>query len=803
MPASRRRASARVAVALLVTALFSLAASVAAQAAANPVSITVNVGYMGFVKAQQWMPVTIDVTNKSQDVSGTLEVTTGNNTNGPPIGSVIYQAHVSVPSGATKHLKTYLVEDQAPATVSARIVQNGQVLASADAPPGTAATVLIGVLSDQSTALDSFAAVHPGGIAASVAHLSLGDVSDSPILLRAFDFLAIDNFATDSLTSAQRGALTDYVQNGGALLLGTGASWRKTLAGVSSALLPMSVDATTTLNSVSAIDNLSGVEIATGTVNPGSNAWLAEGARPLLAEKLVGAGIVTLATFDWNQAPVAGSTGADTLLREVLVRTLFSPVAAQGMFFSKGGGFGIGGTGSTAERSNAVAQALASLPALDLPSLLVIGILVLAYVLFVGPINYFVLRALNHRALAWVTVPLIVIVASAGAFGAGLFTKGRSVETNQVSIIHLEPGWDHAYVESYMGLVTPTRGDYQVNLTGSKNLVGPIFNSGGVVGPSPDLIRVGVDNNSVVLPNMTAFVLRGFATEAVVDTPKLVATAKFANGKLTGTVRNGTTVAFTDAVVVAGDSYQLLKALAPSASATFEVTPKVLNVTGGPPAISTIYGNYYSGPQFHPPTAADREGQEKSSILSLVAASSFSGFNPAITPMVVAWTRRPYEQISVGGSQPPATALTALALPIAVGEIGAGTVPAGMIVSRYTDMEGDSQPGPPGAVTTSNGTVTYDFAPAIVPGLHLTKAVLDSSTQNLYGGPPGTTQGTPQVSVWDWSKSAWVTLSYTQQGTTALPDAAVNPASSEVRLQIAANGSTSNLGPISLTGTVK
>jgi hypothetical protein len=804
MAANRGRASARVAVAMVVTAVISFAASTAAQAATNPLSIVVKVGYSGFVKSQQWMPVTIDVTNKGQDVSGTIEVTTGNNTNGPPIGSVIYQAHVSVPSGATKHLKTYLVEDQAPATVSARIVQNGHVLASADAQLGTAATVLIGVLSDQSTALDSFAAVHPGGIAASVAHLSLGDVSDSPILLRAFDLLAIDDFATDSLTSTQRGALTDYVQNGGSLLLGTGASWRKTLAGVSSTILPMSVGGTATLNSVGAIDNLAGVEIATGAVNPGSSAWLSEGPRPLLAEKFVGSGLVTIATFDWNQEPVAGSTGADTLLRQVLVRTLFSSAAAQGIYFNKGGGFGIGGSGSTAERSNAVSQSLGSLPSLDLPSLLVIGGLVLAYVLFVGPINYFVLRALNRRALAWVTVPLIAIVASAGAFGAGLFSKGRSVQTNQVSIVHLEPGWDHAYVESYTGLVTPTRGDYQVNVAGSTGLVEPIFaNNGGLVGSSPDLIRVGVDDNSVMLPNMTAFVLRGFATEGVVDTPKLVATAQFANGKLTGTVRNDTAVAFTDAVVLAGDSYQLLKALAPGASATFEVTPKVLNVTAGPPAISTIYGNYNSGPQFNPPTAADREGQEKSSILSLVAASSFSGFNPTITPMVVAWSKVPYQQISVAGSQPPATALTALALPIAVGEIGAGTVPAGMIVSRYTDMEGDSQPGPPGAVTTSNGTVTYDFAPSIVPGLHLTKAILDSSTQNLYGGPPGTTQGTPQVSVWDWSKSAWVTLNYTQQGTTALPDAAVNPTSSEVRLQIAANGITSNLGPISLTGTVK
>src|SRR5450756_517637 len=140
MPASRRRASARVAVAMVVTAVISLAASTAAQAATNPLSIAVKVGYSSFVKAQQWMPVTIDVTNKGQDVDGTLEVNAASSSNGPPIGSAIYQTHVSLPTGATKHLRTYVVEDQAPSPVSVRVVQNGRVLASADASPVSAAT---------------------------------------------------------------------------------------------------------------------------------------------------------------------------------------------------------------------------------------------------------------------------------------------------------------------------------------------------------------------------------------------------------------------------------------------------------------------------------------------------------------------------------------------------------------------------------------------------------------------------------------------------------------------------------------
>src|ERR1700694_5620028 len=114
MPASRRRASARAALAFVAAALSLLAASTATQAATNPISMAVKVGYSGFVKGQQWMPVTIHLTNKGQDVDGTLEITAGlaGGQGGQALESVIYQTHVSLPAGATKNLRTYLVEDQ-------------------------------------------------------------------------------------------------------------------------------------------------------------------------------------------------------------------------------------------------------------------------------------------------------------------------------------------------------------------------------------------------------------------------------------------------------------------------------------------------------------------------------------------------------------------------------------------------------------------------------------------------------------------------------------------------------------------
>ena len=330
--------------------------------------------------------------------------------------------------------------------------------------------------------------------------------------------------------------------------------------------------------------------------------------------------------------------------------------------------------------------------------------------------------------------------------------------------------------------------------------------AGGVASSPTELIRISPDNNSIGLPGMTAFVLRGFATEGLIDAPHLVVTTKFVNGNLTGTVRNDSNTAFTDAVVLAGDGFQKLPGLAPGASASFDFAPKVSNPYGGPPAFSTIYSNYMYGPQPSQRTGTDREAMEKTSILSLIASPNYYGFTAAIAPMVVAWTEQPAERIAVTGSQTRSTAETAVVVPMSIGPIGPGQLPAGLVVSRFTDIDGTTQSGPPGGVLMQNGTVTYSFRPPLAPGRRLTVAGLDSSTQTQKGGFPVAPGSGPapslQAEIWDWAKSAWVSTDYKANGTSTLPPTAVDPSSSEVRLRLTASGGQTFLGPISLTGTV-
>ena len=784
-------------------------AAVPGHAANNPITLTVHAGYQDVVKAGAWMPVTIDARNTGAGVDGMLEVQEALNAQPGVSGFTIYQEPISLASGASKRVRLYLVENTTGATITARITQQGRVVVSQDSAGGATTSALIGVLSDQSAALDDFAAVHPGGIAARVVHLHAEDIADSAIPLRAFDILAIDDFATDGLTSGQRAAIADYVATGGDLLIGTGAAWRKTLAGLPPAILPMQISGTTVIDTA-AIGGAA-VDVATGTVTNGT-AWLSDAGRPLILERPYGAGVVTMSTFDWNQQPVAVAGASRTILRQVMSRAFFAqggstqnvPYAVMGPAAQ-----GFGSQPSIASRSSALTPVLGNLPGLDLPSLQLTGALVLIYVLLVGPVNYLVLGAMRRRALAWVTVPLIALLAAGGAYGAGLFTKGRSVQTNQIAIVHVQPGSDHAYQETYTGVIPPSRGDYQATAGGERLLISPIATNNGYAYAGS--VRVNVASNEVTLSGMTAFALGGFATEGITTAPKLTAHVALVNGQLTGTIENHSNLTFTDGVLMAGDNFQTIGALKPGASATVSLTPKAATSLGQP-LYMRIYnqsGIYY-GPGGPNVTSAERDNFAKSQILSLLpTGAGFKGIGASTAaPLLVAWTHQSLQDLTVNGGHPRSTSLAAVVLSLPVDQIGTGPLPAGLVSGRIVDVVGDTQSqGPPGMLLMQNGSVTYEFAPGLSGGAHLTG--LSVSAQNPYGpkfGAPGnTTQTGPAVTgeVWDWSNATWTAIAYQDNGTTAIPDSAVEPSTGLIRLRLSTTGGGFLAGSISLSGTVR
>src|SRR5437660_10807138 len=124
------RLPARIALSALLAATGLAGASVGALAASG-VALTVHIGYQDVVKPGEWMPVTIDAKNTGAGLDGTLEIQEVLNAQ-PGVGGgfAIYHESISLASGASKRIRTYVLEDTTAATITARLVQNARVTVS-------------------------------------------------------------------------------------------------------------------------------------------------------------------------------------------------------------------------------------------------------------------------------------------------------------------------------------------------------------------------------------------------------------------------------------------------------------------------------------------------------------------------------------------------------------------------------------------------------------------------------------------------------------------------------------------------
>jgi len=68
-----------------------------------------------------------------------------------------------------------------------------------------------------------------------------------------------------------------------------------------------------------------------------------------------------------------------------------------------------------------------------------VAALIGAYLVLIGPVDYFLLRKFSPRMeLTWLTFPLVVVAFSAGAYLLGAHYKGRDLRVNQVTLVDVD-----------------------------------------------------------------------------------------------------------------------------------------------------------------------------------------------------------------------------------------------------------------------------------------------------------------------------------------------------------------------------
>jgi hypothetical protein len=539
------------------------------QADAPPPGLTMEpeAHFDGHFKYGEWLPVRITLENTGPALEGQVQVTVrgsgGSNTYGVP---------ALLPQTSKKQLTLYVLPNSYSRELSVNLVANEEVLIDREVKVQPLANIdyLIGVVASNPDPLSSLTGLaFEGREETEVVSFPLDQLPGRVEALRSFDCLVINNVNTSALASDQREALAHWVNLGGRLVIGGGPGAQRTLAGLPAELSAGGIQDTVEVSTLSALDTfldggasirVPGPFVAAPVSAEGAVPLVMEGDVPLVVESAVGRGFVDYVALDLTLSPFDAWAGTRDFWKKLL-----QPGAAYPDYLPP----------DVSPRQRAAQQmisALQNVPAMDFPSVKWLAGLLAIYVVLVGPTNYLLLRRLNHLEWAWLTIPALTIIFSAGAFGIGYTMRGNELILNKISVIQKGSGSPVTIVRSYVGLFSPTRRAYDIKVGGSAlspsaggTLVSPAtpdYSPWAAMGGSSSSGSMTVLQGEPTLIkdlDVNQWSMQTFMAESVTAEPLTIeAKLETEEGHVVGTVVNETNRPLKDCVIVAGRSYALL-----------------------------------------------------------------------------------------------------------------------------------------------------------------------------------------------------------------------------------------------------
>jgi hypothetical protein len=561
-------------------------------AAALAVRIAATPNFGGNYDPAQWVPITVALANDGAGASGEIIAEVAGST--PPLR---FSQRIELPTRSQKVVTLYAQVPSRVGTVSVHFDAGNERVA---APPITLRELksgqgLVGVIVDDAALGAEITRAVVGSYGSStfeVVTITPDEIPGNTFGLGSFNALIVGDASTGRWSAEQRTALADWVARGGQLVAAGGPNWRKTLEGLGELppLRPTDSRTVTGLTGLAALGSGSGPTgqaiVATGDLLAGATRLADQDGAPLVATRNWGRGIVTSLAFDPGTSALSSWSGAGAFWQRLTLDTP-RPAGLQEPFDGSSSG------------SNQIANVLRDIPGLALPPTWLLGLILLAFIVVVGPVNYLVLRAVDRRELAWVTIPLVTILFAGTIYLVGATTKGRSIVLNSASVVRISPGVRSAEVVAFYGLFTPTRGIRDVTLAG-ESLVQPFSRNG--LGDNDELggdVRFEQGTASAVRgASFAQWTQRTIAAQSRIDPAPVAAKVelRWDGQKVVGTVTNTSVVAIEDMLLLYNNAYQSVGSLAPGASITVDWRPTATQTTGYNRGLGTVY--YFNGNQY-------------------------------------------------------------------------------------------------------------------------------------------------------------------------------------------------------------
>ncbi len=499
-----------------------------ARTTSSGVTLAVSDSYGVNVPEGSWVPVAVSVVNhRATDLAGQVvvsvpvaQVNNGQTCAASGMGiicgasftpssgysasgglpEVTYAIPLSLAAGISKQFVAYVLAESPYGNVHALIrTQSGTVLAKASAPLpvayGTPQPAVL-VVTESAGAVPTMAGLAtPTGSHPQLHYTVPADLPGSAAALGGFGAVTIDEADTSVLSPVQAMALEGYVDAGGTLVVAGGLDWRAATAGLPAGLLPADVEGLSSPMALPGLARLLGdrptradVDLARLRPVNGASPTMTEGPIVLAVQAQRGSGQVIFTAFDPLAPPLATWSGTADLMSRVFAPAFQDRYYGQQPSVAVGPsgtpslphnvgtapitnvGTGTGGNGNAALLSPTTASQgllgyLEQMPGASPPTPYLFGLLLLGYVLIVGPLCFWALSRLRRRELAWVVVPSLAIVGGLVLYVTGAGVQRRPV-VNEVRVTQLVPGSHLAQLISLGSVYLPGGGSQTVALTG-------------------------------------------------------------------------------------------------------------------------------------------------------------------------------------------------------------------------------------------------------------------------------------------------------------------------------------------------
>ena len=489
------------------------------------------------------------------------------------------------------------------------------------------------------------------------------DVPDRWIGFDCADIVILGDFVHTSLAPKQLDAITGWVQGGGNLVVVGGNNAARLNSSPLRALWPLQpttsapADAAQVRqlatryvrNPQNGADRLGGAPVVITRGNLDAAAILKDGSRqsPLFAQGERGAGRVLQLAYNPGQPPFVGWSGQGNLWGDIITSMVDVKRIDIGdtEFVSYGstqnnpnfGNYNPNAEQTPTEPTGQILKGLSQVKQLKMPPVSQIAWFLALYVFFLVPVNYAVLRLMDKRELAWVTIPVIVAAFSIFAYSAALSIRGTAILTRQVDVVQSSLGSGAARADSLLWLFSPKRTTYTLESNVPGAIVTDYANDAGAKQGAFSVAEPG-DNASFSAEraNVWMWTDRAFSGQAIGDLGKGVTLSGNA-------LSNGTPLDLQGAVWVKDGRVWALGDLKRGASATIKGEGTATSGADLPGAIA----NAADLPKIFDDSTISNG--IPSNAMRLALGNNVGKLNAQ--PMLVAWSKTSLAPIPVGNAR--------------------------------------------------------------------------------------------------------------------------------------------------------